>query len=200
MNRGRFIVLEGADGTGTTTQADRLITSLERIGISTLRTAEPSDLTVGKLIRTRLGEGIESDLGWRSLALMFAADRLDHMARQIEPALKAGQWVVCDRYVLSSLVYQSLHMDTAWVQALNQYAPPPDLTLVFSLPLEDALSRIAARGGKEEVYDHHAFQQKVHGLYQDLAPSVGATIVDASGSMDDVEGRIWSALGACGWW
>jgi dTMP kinase len=199
VSRGRFIVIEGADGTGTTTQADRLVAALKAQGLEALRTAEPSEGAIGKLVRKRLGEGIHDDLGWQALALMFAADRLDHVAREIEPALEAGRWVVSDRYTLSSLVYQSLHVDTEWVRALNQHAPPPDVTLVLTLPLDDALARIAARGGKEEVYDVRGLQARVHGLYGDLAPTVRAELVDARGSIDDVAARVLDVLASRGW-
>lgn len=199
MSRGRFIVIEGADGTGTTTQADRLVAALEERGLGVLRTAEPSEGEVGKLVRKRLGAGVAHDLGWKALALMFAADRLDHVANEIEPALAEGRWVVSDRYTLSSLVYQSLHVDTEWVRALNQHAPPPDVTLVLTLPLDDALSRIASRGGQEEVYDVRGLQARVHGLYGDLAPTVRAELVDARGSIDEVQARVHDVIAGRGW-
>src|SRR4051794_39709628 len=108
---GRFIVIEGLDGAGTTTQTERLATRLREEGHRVLTTREPSDGPVGMLLRQALTgrltlPGAHAPLADETLALLFAADRTDHLASRVEPALGRGEVVLCDRYVLSSLAYQ----------------------------------------------------------------------------------------------
>src|SRR5688572_8576363 len=100
--RGRFIVVEGPDGVGTTTQAAAVANALEQRGRRTHVTAEPSKGAIGQLVRARLKHEGDKE----TLALLFAADRLDHWHGEVRPQLDAGVDVVSDRYVLSSLVYQ----------------------------------------------------------------------------------------------
>lgn len=196
--RGPFVVLEGADGTGTTTQMHALAAHFRALGRVVHTTCEPSTGSIGREIRARLAQGIDDDDGWRALALLFAADRLDHVAREVEPARAAGAIVISDRYALSSLVYQSLHVDLAWVRTLNAHAPAPDVTLVVTLPLDDALARIAARKGTEEVYDGRALQARIHEAYAHLAPDVSGVVVDGRGTVEDVTARLVTALAARG--
>jgi dTMP kinase len=195
---GHFIVLEGADGTGTTTQMAEIATHLRAAGRTVTTTCEPSLGSIGREIRARLKAGVHADVGWRALALLFAADRLDHVEREIAPALARGEIVISDRYVLSSLVYQSLHVDEEYVRTLNRYAPAPDLTLVFSVPLDEALARIAARKGTAEVYDARALQARVHEAYARLAPSVDGVVVDGTGTIAEVRARILDVCHARG--
>src|SRR5688572_4731702 len=101
MTRGRFIALEGLDGSGTTTQAARLADALGARGRTVVRTQEPSHGPIGRLVREAL-RSLDAPLDPDALALLFAADRRDHVASEIEPALARGHDVVCDRYVMSS--------------------------------------------------------------------------------------------------
>lgn len=197
--RGRFIVVEGADGVGTTTQTKALAAALSRTG-EAHATAEPSSRPIGKLIRATLAARarVVDDHFHRALALLFAADRLDHVAGEIEPLLAQGVHVVSDRYLLSSLVYQGLDCPLDWVRALNEHAPVPDATLVLQLPLDEALRRQASRGGPTEVFDAESIQARVHRRYAELAPSVGALVVDAGGSVEDVTRRLLAALAPLG--
>ena len=104
--RGTHIVLEGIDGAGTTTQRGCLAEALIERGYDVHQTAEPSSLPVGKLIR----QALQKEIAWEptQMALAFALDRLDHVQQEIEPAMAEGKIVLSDRYVISSLVYQSL--------------------------------------------------------------------------------------------
>lgn len=117
---GRFIVLEGLDGAGTTTQTERLASLLRSEGHDVVTTREPSDGPVGTMLRQaltgRLGlpQG-RGPLAQETLALLFAADRTDHLHARILPALEQGKVVLCDRYVLSSLAYQGASLPMAWV-------------------------------------------------------------------------------------
>lgn len=104
------------------------------------------------------------------MALLFAADRLDHVAQIVAPALAQGRWVLCDRYVMSSWAYQSQQCDETWVQEINARAPWPDLTLWLDVPVPVAQSRIQARAQRDgtavEIYDRAATQRRVAAYYE----------------------------------
>lgn len=208
---GRLVVLEGIDGSGTTTQAARLASALEARGVPTLLTCEPTPGPVGSLLREALGRRLRDprgpgavELGWDALALLFAADRLDHLRREILPALEAGRVVVCDRYVLSSLVYQSETSPEGaaslpFLAAANARARPADVTLVLDVDPEVAATRRAARGGPEELFEARELQARLARRYADarrLLP--GARVLHvADGAPDEVAARVLeAALGA----
>ncbi|XXF81044.1 dTMP kinase [Myxococcaceae bacterium GXIMD 01537] len=168
--RGRFIVLEGLDGAGTTTQTERLAAALRAEGHSVLTTREPSDGPVGTLIRQaltgRLGlPGGAGPLAPETLALLFAADRTDHLKAKVLPALARGQIVLSDRYVLSSLAYQGMDLPMEWVDVLNACAVAPDLTLFVGVKPEVAARRRAVRGGPEELFDADEAQRRIAKQY-----------------------------------
>lgn len=169
--RGAFIVLEGLDGAGTTTQAQRLSSALRESGQPVLLTRQPSDGPLGTMLRQaltgRLGlPGHAGPLSEDTLALMFAADRLDHLAATIEPALARGEVVICDRYVLSSLAYQGSALPTPWIESLNERALRPDLTLFLEVDVKVASGRRGARGSDPELFEQDERQRKVARQYQ----------------------------------
>ncbi len=170
--RGRFIAIEGIDGSGTTSQTRLLGEWLRRRGFSVLETREPTPGPVGALARKHLGI-TDVPLDPASLALLFAADRIDHIRREIGPAVAAGVVVLSDRYLLSSLAYQALDCDEAWVREINRYAPVPDLTLLLDVPAEIAAARVAQRaqqvGTVTERFDAVALQQRIAANYRRLA-------------------------------
>jgi dTMP kinase len=189
-----FIVLEGIDGSGTTTQTSRLAAALRARGRVVLETREPSDGPVGRVLRELLRGG-ESD--HRALALLFAADRIDHLAREVEPALARGDLVLCDRYLGSSLVYQGEFCDLGWVRTLNRHARSADLTLVLDLPPEEAERRRVARGSPRELFEDAALQHRLAERYLslgELLPDHGVRIVDARGPAEAVEGRLLALI------
>ena len=165
MPRGRFIVLEGIDGSGTTSQARALTQELQQRGHRVLATHEPSDGSIGRAIREHL-RGERPALDPAALALLFAADRLDHVRTQIEPALSRGEIVICDRYVVSSWIYQSLTCDQTWVRTINRHAPWPDLTLVLQVPASEALRRVHGRDQAREIFENEATQRAVAEGYE----------------------------------
>jgi dTMP kinase len=166
--RGRFIALEGLDGAGTTTASRGLAAALEQRGVQTVVTCQPSDRSIGTAIRGHL-RATSSRLDPHALALLFAADRLDHVHGVIEPALAAGTWVICDRYVMSSWAYQGIDCDPQWVRSINARAPWPDLTLVLDVAPEVAAARVAARAKEREtptdIFDALAVQRRVAAGY-----------------------------------
>ena len=173
---GRFLVLEGLDGAGTTTQAQRLVAWMREQGRKVHHTAEPSGGPVGALVRQVLTRRIAgasaapSAAGFdaAALALLFAADRLDHVAVEIAPRLAAGVDVVSDRFTLSSLAYQSLTCgDAPWVEAINGRALVPDATLFLEVsPATAVRRRFAASPGNREIFEVPAFQRKVARSYR----------------------------------
>jgi dTMP kinase len=166
--RGRFVVLEGLDGAGTTTQAARLALVLRRAGHRVVLTREPSDGPVGVMLREALqghprpGGEMLTDA---ALALLFAADRLDHLASKVEPGLASGAVVVSDRYVLSSFAYQGRVLDPTWVEALNAKAQAPDLTLFLEVRPRVAAARRELRGGRKDRFDDARTQAAVARAY-----------------------------------
>jgi len=149
---GAFIALEGIDGSGTTTQALRLIQRLRQEGHDAVSAREPTDGPVGTLLRGLLAQnpsvqdGSGQGLGWEAMALLFAADRADHVQRLLQPSLAEGRVVVTDRFDLSSRIYQSLtspdpERALPWVCSLNHRFPRPDLTLVLDIDEEVAAER-----------------------------------------------------------
>lgn len=201
--RGHFIVLEGLDGAGTTTQAERLATRLRALQKKVVLTREPSDGPLGLLLRQalsgRLGlPGGRAPLSQQTLALMFAADRTDHLQAQIHPALEQGVTVICDRYVLSSLAYQGMSLPMSWVHELNREATTPDLTLYVDVDLKTAKQRRASRGGDEELFDADEKQRKIRAQYQKAIKlrqgHERIEHVDGGQSIDAVTDACWSFM------
>jgi dTMP kinase len=196
-----FIVLEGIDGSGTTTQTDRLVRHLAARGRQARATREPSTGPVGKLLRDILHGGHAPAPGQpmdgRTMALLFAADRLDHLQREIDPALADGIDVVSDRYLLASLAYQAEEADRTWVADLARGVRTPDLTLLLDVPVEVAARRRAAAGRPLERYDADSVQARVARNYLELArqhPNV--QVLDGSGDLDTVAQAIARAVAA----
>ncbi len=206
---GRFVVLEGIDGAGTTTQTSRLCERLRKDGGSVRTTREPSDGPIGSLVRQVLTGRIVAPggraPGWATMALLFAADRMDHVESEIEPFLATGGIVISDRYDASSLAYQSVSSgrggDKAveWIRQLNKHAMRPDLTIVLDLPPDLAAVRREARGEPAQLYEQNETQRALAAFYRELAthmPDDRITVIDATGSMDDVHRRIYEAYRA----
>lgn len=206
---GRLIVLEGVDGCGSTTQSHRLVAALRERGMSALSTFEPSNGPVGALIRSALERRLLSagtaepwTARWSTLALLFSADRLDHLDSVVLPALREGQLVVSDRYDLSSLAYQSVTAAEEgevlpWIRELNRHAIRPDLTLVLEVPLQEAVARRRARGGAEELFDAESIQQKLilaYGRAEELVGGDRLVHVSGLGTPEAVTERLLSAV------
>jgi dTMP kinase len=199
MTPPRFIVLEGIDGSGTTTQLGLLERHLQRRGRRVHITREPSTGPIGRLLREILLGGHKSPTGepvdGLAMALLFAADRRDHLTREIAPALAAGADVVSDRYLLSSLAYQAQEAERDWVAGLARDVRVPDLTLLLDLPVEVAAARRRAAGRPDERYDADSIQARVAARYRDLcAADPRAVILDAAGSVAEVANAIAASV------
>ncbi len=186
---GRFIVLEGLDGAGTTTQARLLGDALREAGRRVHVTAEPSTGPAGALVRQILTRRVAGPDGAgfdpTALALLFAADRLDHVACEIAPKLQDGMDVISDRFTLSSLAYQGLTTgDMAWVDGINSRAAVPDVTVFLRVPAQVAFRRRQAVTADREIFEVSAFQRRVAESYERAMAylrAAGQRIVEVDG-------------------
>jgi dTMP kinase len=200
MEPGRFIALEGIDGAGTTTQLERLAA---RLADRLHPTREPSTGPIGREIRRHLAGPVDGHrLDPAALALLFAADRLDHLRREIEPALHRGVHVMSDRYVLSSLAYQTLEVERDRVARWNELARPPDLTLFIEVPIDVAETRRARRGGAAEIFEERALQARIRDAYRaelDRLRAAGepVVVVDGTPAPDVVFAAVLEAAQSC---
>lgn len=196
--RGLFVVLEGLDGSGTTTQSKRLVSWLEQKGVRAHVTAQPSSGPIGTQIRQILTGRLRGRGGpfeRRALALLFAADRLDHLDAVIEPELARGGVVVSDRYLLSSLAYQGLDAKVEWVANINAMARPPDCTLFLQVRPEVALKRrLAATPGRAEIFETLPLQKRIAKNYEAALRTHGkeqkVRVLDGEASLDDVTAAV----------
>jgi dTMP kinase len=193
--RSRFIVLEGIDGAGTTTQTARLVAHLAMRGRRAVATREPSDGPIGRLVREillgrhSLPDGAKVD--GAAMALLFAADRLDHLQREIEPLLASGSDVVSDRYLLSSLAYQAEETDRGWVASLARGVRRPDLTVLIDVSIGVAAARRQQAGRPVERYDGDGYLARVADNYRRLASVEPATVsIDGAAPPDQVADAI----------
>jgi dTMP kinase len=199
--RAIFVALEGIDGSGTTTQLPRLVAHLEARGRRAHATREPSTGPVGRLLRELLlGQhalpgGAPAD--GHAMALLFAADRRDHLRREVEPRLAEGVDVVTDRYLMSSLAYQAEEADRDWVAGLARQVRPADLTILLDVPVAVAAARRRAAGRAVERYDDDGVQARVAETYRRLAAADPAAVVlDGRAGVDEVAAAVAGAVDA----
>lgn len=199
-----FIVFEGLDGSGGTTQLRLMASALQRLNHppEVVMTAEPSGGPVGRMIRELL---VQRSMGESVLPYLFTADRRDHLDRTILPGLARGAVVLSDRYLLSSLAYQSTALPMERVDVLNGDFPPPDATIMIDVPVADCLDRIEKRGMTREIFETRERLTTILAAYERalaLRQSRGDRILRISGLGDplEVHGRIVEALMAEGLW
>ena len=191
-----FVAFEGLDGSGGTTQLAMYADALQHAGLSVCRTREPSDGPVGRLIRSELAGGVVGD---PVFGMLFAADRRDHIDRVVMPALARGEVVLTDRYMLSSLAYQSqaLGLDRVW--ALNQEFPAATAVVMLDLPPEVCLARVEARGGVRDRFETLDQLRRIGDAYEAAITRCrtrGDRVarVDASGTPAEVHRRVREAV------
>lgn len=189
-----FIAFEGLDGSGSSTHARHLFERLEGQGHPVLLTKEPTgDTPIGKMIREILQHKWE--LSPAGLQLLFTADRAEHLKNTIEPALQNNQIVISDRYLLSTLAYGSLAADGAWLKAINEPFPLPDLTFLLKADPEVCLRRIAGRGSEFELFEKKEKLEKIWSHYEALSGDYeNIHLLDANRTIEAVDEDIWAIV------
>lgn len=205
---GRFITFEGPEGSGKSTQIKLLVERLENEGLNVTCSREPGGTATGELIRNLLQhDAAEEPLSDRAELLLFTASRAQLMDRIILPTLEKGDWMVCDRFIDSTLAYQGFArgMDIPTLDSINDFAifeRKPDLTILLDLSVEAGFKRLESRySGSEEEHDRFEreardFHDRVRAGYQDLAKQDPDRIVtiDANRSVEDVASAVWNAV------
>jgi dTMP kinase len=194
---GRLIALEGGEGTGKSTQAERLAHALGAV-----LTHEPGGTIVGRAIRALVLDPELTTLDPRSEALLLAADRAQHMAEVIDPALAEGTWVVTDRFAGSSLAYQGYGRglplaDVEWLSSWATRERWPDLTVLLEVPLEEVTHRRRRDDPVDRLEDEGpTFHARVEAGYRALALDRPASwvMVDGSGTPEEVAARVLEAV------
>ena len=203
--RGKFITLEGGEGAGKSTQAQRLADHLQSLGLGVLLTREPGGSPGAEIIRHVLLSGAAKPLGAETEAVLFAAAREDHVKCAIEPALAAGKWVVCDRFADSTRVYQGAlgKVDARFIRGLERITIGelvPDITLILDLPVEEGMKRLAERRGNAKPDRFEAEDPEFHEQLRDAYLALASqepercVVIDASAPKEKVARQIWKAV------
>lgn len=188
--RGFFICVEGLDGCGKTTQTKLLVRRLRRKRYDAIYTAEPSRGKIGKFIKRHC---LHSEKRVSSIieALLFAADRFEHVEDVIVPAIGKGKIVVSDRYVYSSLAYQgAAGLDLEWIEKVNEHAIRPDLAFFIDVKPEIVVKRLKPR---KSVMENLQTQQKVREVYMKFVENGELVKIDGNGSVQEVAESILKA-------
>lgn len=196
MTQGKFIVFEGIDGAGKSTQIGNLAAALIQMGREVHTTAEPTDGVTGKMLRAALSG--EDERTPAEMAALFVLDRICHN-KEIAAALAQGKDVICDRYYYSSLAYQGSLCDYEWVRRMNCDSPDirtPDLCVFLDLSPKAALARITSRGEATEIYEKEEtlslFRETFLRVFDSLPDRVA--VIDAAGTADEVAQRVLAAV------
>ena len=195
---GHFISFEGGEGSGKSTQLRRLAARLSAQGVTVITTREPGGTPGAEDIRSLLVEGEPGRWDGRVEALLVNAARADHVARLIRPALTEGKWVLCDRYVHSTLAYQGAArgLDEGKLRHLHAFATGdlwPDLTIVLDVDPALGLARAAGRAGGEARFEGEppAFHKAVRERFLRFP---GVTVIPSDAPVDDVTERVWAIV------
>jgi dTMP kinase len=200
--RGRFITFEGGEGTGKSRHSTMVADRLKALGITVLQTREPGGTPGAEIMRHVLLSGAVQPLGPNAEAILFAAARDDHLREVIRPALERGQWVVCDRFIDSTRVYQGIvgHVPPPVIRALERIIvgdTMPDLTFVLDAPADVGLRRAMERRGKSGA---DRFEQQTPAVHETLRHGFRAiasveaercVLIDTTAPIQEVADRIW---------
>ncbi len=204
---GKFITFEGPEGSGKSTQIKRLAEQLEALGIKVLCTREPGGTATGEAIRNILQHDATGELlAERAELLLFTASRAQLMDQVVLPSLERGEWVLCDRFIDSTMAYQGYArgMDIDTLDAINDFAiagRKPDLTLLLDLDIEQGFQRLEERysaGGSADRFEREArnFHHRVRNGYHTLAEREPERfrVIDAGRAIDEVASNVWNII------
>jgi dTMP kinase len=203
--RGRFITFEGGEGSGKSTHAATLAQRLKASGVPVVLTREPGGSAGAEIIRHILLSGIAKPLGAETEAILFAAARDDHVRNVIQPAIKSGTWVICDRFIDSTRVYQGAlgNVDQRLIRSLERVTvgpAVPDLTFILDVPAQIGLARAKSRRGQDIADRFEAesteFHEKLRQAYRALAAEEPkrCVVIDGRAPREVVSERIWSLV------
>lgn len=205
MEKGKFIALEGIDGSGKSSQIGRLVQRIEGLGLRCRADREPTGGPVGSLIRQIFTGRVSADN--RVIAALYAADRIDHLVNEVDglcAAIDQGITVVSDRYYFSSYAYHSVDIDMDWVIGANALSADllrPTVTIFLDVPVETAVERIRQNRFVEEIFDGEDRLRQTRALYfkafERLKDVENVVVVDGSGAQEQVAERIWAAAAPC---
>lgn len=199
MVRGKFITFEGGEGAGKTTQIKRLADRLSAAGLQVTTTREPGGSPGAEQIRALLVNGPAERWSATTEALLHFAARRDHLEKTIIPALDAGHWVLCDRFVDSTMAYQGYGHELGrevieQLQAIVVGKLLPDLTVIMDIAPEDGLKRAGSRAGGEDRYESMAvaFHRRLRDGFLDIAGRAPerCALVPANGTIEEIESQI----------
>lgn len=199
---GNFIIFEGIDGSGKSTQAEILAARLKNEGRAVYLTREPSDGVIGKLLRRALSG--ELKFGEQTMAALFAADRLEHLTNEDEGILKhlsEGEQVICDRYYLSTYAYQGVKVDLAWAMALNAQAAvlaKPSVHIFLDISVDEALERISKNRDHTDIYETRERLEHTRGRYlaviEQLKETENIIIINAAKPPEEIAREVWERV------
>ncbi len=202
-SRGQFISFEGGEGCGKSTQVKLLSQALTGRGIDHIVTREPGGTPLAEKIRPLLVEAQETQEDWNPLAetLLFLAARVQHVREKLEPALAAGQWVICDRFTDSTLVYQGIGkgLGVEYLQKLQQQILPdfaPDKTILLDISPQEGLTRAASRAEGEDRFEQLdiSFHESLRAGFLKLAQAERFTTIDATQTIEQVHSQVLEAV------
>jgi dTMP kinase len=202
---GRFITFEGGEGGGKSTQAQLLASRLEKTGVEVVLTREPGGSAGAEIIRHVLLSGAAKPLGAETEAILFAAARDDHVRSTIAPAIEAGKWVISDRFMDSTRVYQGVlgQVDARLIRGLERVTVGdliPDLTFIMDVPVDVGMKRAQKRRGEDEPDRFEAenveFHDKLRRAFAEFAKlePQRCILIDATQPKEDVHEKIWATV------
>jgi len=187
MRKGMLICIEGIDASGKTTQAKLLVKNLNERGYKAVYTSEPTKGFFGQILRQKILYGNERVPAVVE-ALLFALDRLEHVEKEIKPALEKEKIVVSDRYLYSSIAYQgAAGLDPAWIEEINRWAIKPDLAIYLDVPAEVVIKRLKRKRSVMETLEN---QRRVRNVYLRLVKEGMLLLVDGNRPIEEIEREI----------
>ena len=201
---GKLVVLEGVDGTGKSYIAERVVRHLEARELSAIATSEPTEGAAGRLLKRVMNEGVDP----YTELFLFMADRADHV-QWMRARMREGNWIVCDRYAMSSAAYQGTYLEAewetrgrdpvAWIMDLHRpWWVEPDLTVLIVDDIDRCLARVAERGPTTK-FERRAYLERVQANYLGIAGTTDGVVVVDDPELPDIEaavlGRVEAMLG-----
>lgn len=202
MKKGKFIVLEGVDGSGKSTQSARLLAKIQSTGQAVTATYEPTSGPIGSVLRNILQRRIKADE--KTIAAMFLADRLDHIQNDVNGMLKTlekGTHIICDRYYFSSYAYHSTHMPMQWVIDCNSICAEllrPDLTVYIDITPEESMKRLQKGRASLDLFESFERISNVRQNYlmaiEQLEKEEEVKVINGQRDPDAVFSEIWESV------